>query len=139
MENGREYLRAAAIGAVCGMRSMSGPAIAQLHSGNASAIVLPIMALGEFVADKLPGIPSRTMLQPLTFRALAGAFSGWQIVGKNADRRIGAALGIAGALAASFICERARKAAVNATHLPDAVVALVEDGIVVAAGRVLAT
>ncbi len=60
MDASGRYLRALGIGAVSGLRSMTGPALTRIRAGGAPALVLPLLALGELVVDKLPGVPPRT-------------------------------------------------------------------------------
>ncbi|GAC1427374.1 MAG: DUF4126 family protein [Candidatus Velthaea sp.] len=132
------YLRSFGIGVVCGMRSMTGPAATRLRARDASRIVLPLLALGELVADKLPATPSRTLPPALIVRALAGGFAGGSVAAARAgDRRLGALFGIAGAIAASYLFVRLRAAAGARTGLPDPLVALAEDALAIGAGYAL--
>lgn len=135
----QHYLRAAGIGFVSGLRSLTGPAAVRIrgNAGGASSLVLGILAAGEFVVDKLPRVPSRTAPPLLIVRALAGGFAGAAIVGRDADRRIAFALGAASAVAASYLALRLRRAATTRTGLPDAVVAVVEDVAALSAGALL--
>ncbi len=137
MKASEGYLRALGIGAVSGLRSMTGPAATRIRGGGAAALVLPLMALGELIADKLPGIPPRTAPPSLAVRALAGGFAGASLVGDEGDERIGFALGAAGAVAASFLGLNVRRAAHDATGLPDPLIAVVEDAVAVTAGLLL--
>ena len=137
MKASDRYLRALGIGLVSGLRSLTGPAAARVRLGGTPALVLPLLALGELVADKLPGIPPRTSPPALAARALAGGFAGASLVGDEGDRRIGFALGAAGAVAASFLALRLRRAADEATGLPDPLIALVEDAAAISAGLLL--
>ncbi len=137
MDDSQRYLRAFGIGLVSGLRSLTGPAAARIRAGGAPALVLPLLALGELVADKLPGIPARTAPPSLIVRALAGGFAGSSLTGRDGDRRIGFALGAAGAVAGAYLGLRLRTAARNASGLPDPVVALVEDVVAVSAGLLL--
>ncbi|GAC1415692.1 MAG: DUF4126 family protein [Candidatus Velthaea sp.] len=132
------YLRALGLGAVSGMRSMTGPAAVRLHATDLSRVVVPLLALGELVVDKLPVTPSRTLPPSLIVRALAGGFAGGSIaVVWQGDRRLGALCGIAGAVAASYLFEQIREAAGRRTGLPDPVVALAEDALALGAGYAL--
>ncbi|MEA2664224.1 MAG: hypothetical protein QOI11_1168 [Candidatus Eremiobacteraeota bacterium] len=137
MNASRPYLRALGIGLVSGLRSLTGPAATRIRQGGTPALVLPLLALGELVADKLPGIPPRTAPPALAARALAGGFAGASLVGDEGDRRIGFALGAAGAIAAAYLALRLRRAAHEATGLPDPLIALVEDVAAVSAGLLL--
>ncbi len=98
------------------------------------AQVLTIMALGEMVFDKLPFAPSRIAPAGLTGRLLSGAMCGAAV--SRRDQKAGALLGIAGALVGSFAGYFLRKAAVRASGLPDAMIALTEDALAVGIGAV---
>ena len=126
------------IGAVCGLRTMTGPASVLQASKNGWARVLPLLAVGELIADKLPNIPSRTSPPALAARAVSGAICGWLLA--TADREsgpLGATLGIAGAVAGSYLGSAYRAAAAKA-HIPDLIPALFEDAVAGTAGLALA-
>ncbi len=149
---GRLTFQAAALGAVAGMRSMLAPALFQRFSaqngrgGNSASrsrfdspqigTLLKVMALGELVADKLPGTPSRISPPALTVRAISGAFVGGALF---ADRRrpaaAGAIIGGLAAVAASYACYHLRQAADKKTGLPDPALALVEDALAAGIGN----
>ncbi|HVZ33129.1 MAG TPA: hypothetical protein VG963_11935 [Polyangiaceae bacterium] len=83
------YGRALAWGALCGLRSMSGPALASHGARHGStrgllqrqlakptlARTVRALAVAELIADKLPFIPARIALPSLLFRAASGAIS----------------------------------------------------------------
>jgi uncharacterized membrane protein len=121
-------------GAVSGLRSMTGPATALRAGWPAWARVLPVLAIGEYVADKLPFTPSRTTVGPLLFRALSGGFVG-SVLAERAgeDRRLGAALGAAAAVAAAYLGVAYRSAASQA-KVPPVIAALIEDAVAVGLG-----
>ncbi len=147
------YTGAALAGAISGMRSMSSPAlISQLarsgvlpvgsHLGflakSGTSTTTAILAVGEIIADKLPSIPSRTAAGPLAVRALTGGFAGATISsGKKRSWQIGALLGVAGAIGATYAAYHLRKQASEELHLPDTAVALVEDLLVVGTGLLI--
>ncbi len=137
MDAAQPYLRALGIGLVSGLRSMTGPAATRIRGGGMPALVVPLLALGELIADKLPGIPPRTSPPALAVRVLAGGFAGSSLVGDDGDRRIGFALGAAGAVAAAYLALRLRTAAAAKTGLPDPVIALAEDAVALSAGLLL--
>ena len=143
--------RALGLGAISGLRSLSGPAFvcraasrdrldldgtvfASLGSPRISKVLI-LMELGELVGDKLPVTPSRTSPLPLLGRAASGALVG-AVVSVSEGRRatIGAALGSTAAVVAAFAGERLRALAVEKTGLPDPVVALAEDATVLLVG-----
>jgi len=81
------YARALALGALCGVRSMSGPVLASQPrrvgrsplqrqlAKPAVARALATLAVMELVADKLPFVPARTQLPSLLARAASGALT----------------------------------------------------------------
>ncbi len=73
----------------------------------------------------------------MAVRALAGGFAGAGVVGEAGDRRIGFALGAAGAVGAAYLALRLRTAAHERTGLPDPLLALAEDVVAVGAGLLL--
>jgi uncharacterized membrane protein len=143
--------RALGLGAISGLRSLSGPAfvsraasrgdlnldrtfLAFLSSPRLSK-ALVLMELGELVGDKLPATPSRTSSPPLLGRAASGALVGAAVfVSEGRRATIGAALGSTAAIAASFTGEWLRALAVEKTGIPDPVVALAEDATVLLVG-----
>ena len=143
--------RALGLGAISGLRSLSGPAFVSRAASRGDLDLdrtvfaflgsprifkaLVLMELGELVGDKLSATPSRTSLPPLLGRAASGALAGAAIF-VSEDRRatIGAALGSTAAIAAGFAGERLRALTVEKTGLPDPVVALAEDATVLLIG-----
>jgi uncharacterized membrane protein len=122
---------AALVGVVCGMRTFTGPAALAVRGrvgrGRARA-VLVAAAAGEAVGDKTPVVPSRTSPPPLAGRIVSGALSGGALAGVP-----GAAAGAFGAAGGAFGGQRARSGLGRLTGLPDALLAVVEDGAAVAA------
>ena len=143
--------RALGLGAISGLRSLSGPAfvsraasrgylnlegtsLAFLGSPRLSKALL-VMALGELVGDKLPATPSRTALPALLGRAVSGALVGAAMFTSDGrSAATGAAIGSSAAVAAAFAGEQLRALAGENTGLPDPVVALVEDAVVLFGG-----
>ncbi len=122
---------------VAGLRSMTAPAIANAAKRNAAAGMLATLAVGEMIVDKLPFVPSRTQWPSLLVRA-TGAAAAWVLPNETVrEQRNAAILGAVGAIAGSYLGEVLRRRAVQALHIPDPVVALVEDGIAVGAGALL--
>ena len=141
------YAGAALLGALAGMRSMAAPAVlGQLSRRGALdevagplalvtkpgfAAVSGAMALGEFVADKLPFTPNRTAAGPLLGRAFTGGISGAVVCSaKRKSVLLGALIGAAAAVGAAYGAYQLRKQVVASVHLPDAVIALAEDAVV---------
>jgi uncharacterized membrane protein len=95
---------AVVLGAMTGMRSMSGAATLGLRHGGMPGSVAPALALGELIADKTGLVGNRTDPLPLAGRAVMGA-----IVGAMVARQHSGNVVVAGLIGAS--------AAVIAAHL----------------------
>ena len=146
------YLKVIGIGAVAGMRSASAPAFTSNYFAKhpslfldasplkglgltTTANVLKVMAAGELVADKLPMAPPRTQPGPLGARAVSGGVCGAAVfLAEGKPPAVGAALGAASAVAASFLFMNLRRVIGKAAKLPDPVVALAEDGLMLGMG-----
>ncbi len=146
------YARAAGLGVIAGLRSMTAPALISrfsaekgLFAKNASqqpawgthpaALLLGALAVGEMVFDKLPIAPKRTLPGSLFFRAASGALVGATLfAAKREDRMRGAVAGAIGAVAATYGAYHLRKALGEHWHVPDPVLGLVEDAIAVGTG-----
>ncbi len=143
--------RAIGLGAISGLRSMSGPAFVSLAASHGKlnlegthlaflgssrlSKVLVLMELGELVVDKLPQTPSRTELPSLLGRAASGALVGAAVFVSDGRRATtGAALGSTAAIVAAFAGERLRALAVEKIALPDLVAALAGDATVLIVG-----
>jgi uncharacterized membrane protein len=146
-------LQVIGLGAVSGLRSMSGPAsVARAaRDGRVSvedtrlsflasprvATLLTVFQAGEIVGDKLPTTPSRTSLPPLLGRAGAGALVG-AAVAEGRKPVADALLGAGAAVAAAFAGEQLRAVVGSRTGIPDQLVAVAEDAVVlVTAARLL--
>lgn len=143
--------RALGLGAISGLRSLSGPAFVSRAASRGDLNldgtflaflssprlwkVLVLTEIGELVGDKLPIAPSRTTPPPLLGRAVSGAVVGAAVF-VSEDRRAttGAALGSTAAIIAAFAGERLRALVVEKTGLPAPVVALAEDATVLLVG-----
>lgn len=144
--------RALGLGAISGLRSMSGPAfvsrvaaqgrlplegtrLAFLGSPRLSK-VLTVLAAGELVGDKLPATPSRTSLPLLLGRAASGGLVGAALFA-SAERPAtsGGILGAGAAVAGAFAGEKLRGLAGQKSGIPDPIVALVEDGVALLVGH----
>jgi uncharacterized membrane protein len=136
----RALTRTLALGAMSGMRSMAGPAALALNDDDgildqrgARTIrrVLPLLAAGEMIADKLPFMGDRIDPLPLAGRAAMGALVGGAIAhDEHASIAVGALVGAAAAVVVAHIAYRLRK------RLPgsSAVGGVLEDGIVLGVG-----
>ncbi len=138
-------LRAAfGLGAVTGMRSMMGLAVFSNHANQEkssdnpvlkllkrpeAAAVLKLMATGEVVMDKMPFTPDRVALQPLIGRMVLGGLVG--AAAAKHDWIKGGAAGALGALSAAYASYYIRKALHDDRHIPNVVLGIVEDAVVV--------
>ena len=148
--------KAIGLGAVAGMRSMSAPALLSravrqgyaenladtrftpLLSSKVSSI-LYVLAAGEMIADKSAWIPGRISPPALFGRAASGALVGAALFVSGGRRGVsGATLGTLSAIAAAYASYYARAGVGGTLGVPDQVLGLLEDGIVLFGGsRVL--
>lgn len=96
---------------------------------------LPLAAIGELVADKLPATPSRLDPGPFGGRLVSGALAGMGLA-RLAGRSpvTGGLLGTLGAAAGAYAGYQLRRLAVARTGLPDPAVAVAEDALAVGLG-----
>jgi uncharacterized membrane protein len=147
MNDAQIYSGAAVLGAVAGMRATSAPSvvsqlasaglipeegtpIAWLHNP-AVGKALHVLTAGEAVADKVKSMPARTKPGPLAARAITGGISGAAV--STAARRpwwIGALIGAAAAIGATFGTYKLRKWMTEEKEVPNTIVGLIEDAIV---------
>ena len=140
------------IGCVCGLRSMTAPAVVAwgthlgwLHlqasllaffTNKITLAIFSVFAIGELIADKLPFIPARTQVGPLAVRVVFGALCGAALCISAAVSPLpGALLGAVGGVAGAFAGYNYRRAL--AAMAPDLVLALLEDLAAVAGGLFL--
>src|SRR4030081_427825 len=96
-------LLAFGIGFVSGLRALTSLAALMLVRGGIWGYVLAVAAVGEYVADASPKIPSRTALPSIVVRPASGAIAGWLIGTTHGGSPIaGAVLGAIGALAGPY-------------------------------------
>ena len=152
----RTVLQICGLGAISGLRTMSGlallaralqqrppqhwpHAVVRRMATEPAPTLLQLMAAGELVADKLPFLSARTAPPALAGRATSGAVVG-ATVSMLHDRSplLGAALGGSAALVAAFAGYHARRLLTGEERLPDFLVALLEDGLVWGLGKRLA-
>lgn len=116
------------IGFVAGLRSMTAPAAIALSAKKPgfARYLVPALALGELVADKLPATPSRKEPLPFAGRIVSGAICGALLGARRGELTAGLFAGAAGAVAGTLGGARVRSAL--ATQLDaDLPAALVED------------
>jgi uncharacterized membrane protein len=140
------------LGCVCGLRSMTAPAVVAwgahlgwLHldgsllaffANKISLVIFSLFALGELIADKLPFIPPRTQAGPLGVRILFGAVCGAAVcISVGASPILGAVLGGLGSVAGAFAGYHYRRQ--FSSMLPDLPLALLEDLVAVGGGFLL--
>lgn len=109
---------------------MTGVAVLARHSQSEKLRKgLAIAAAGEFVADKLPFIPSRLAPAALAGRLLLGAICGALVAKERSEPpALAIVVGVAGAAAATFGAYYLRKKLTRG-RVPDFAVALAEDAI----------
>jgi uncharacterized membrane protein len=142
-------LKVAGLSAIAGMRSMSGPALLALDNRALARtkighkifgspemkIAVQAMAVGELIFDKLPMAPKRTDPLPMLARAASGALIGASLYAAAQESPLkGALVGSSSALAAAMLSFQARKFLTKNLHVPDTVVALAEDVLVLSRG-----
>jgi uncharacterized membrane protein len=148
MGAGSVLLLAFAIGAITGLRSMTGPAAVSwaarlkwLNLGQtslaflgyaATPYIFSVLALGELVADKLPKTPSRKKPGPFAGRIILGGLSGAALcAGAGLPLFWGVLSGTAGGVAGTLGGYELRTGLVKALRVPDFVIALLEDAVAV--------
>ena len=117
-----------ALGALTGMRSMSGPAALAFQHNSMLKSVLGLLAAGEMIADKTAVVGDRTDAAPLAGRAVMGAVVGAIVAYEERGNIVlGGLLGAATAVAAAHLAYHARKRLAGSSAMGG----LVEDAIVV--------
>jgi uncharacterized membrane protein len=146
-------LKAIAIGIIAGMRSMSAPALTSSYLSQNESLagsrlgilasptaskVLKILAAGEMLADKLPIIPSRISAGPLIARIASGAISGAAVSAADKKQaKTGVVLGGVAAIAGAYGFYHLRRKIGTDINVPDAVLGIVEDAIVISGGAAI--
>ncbi len=97
-----------------------------------AVVIFTLMALGEYVGDKLPSTPSRTapvgMISRIVFAGFAALVIAQPLVLKTP---LAVLAGVLGAIAGAYTGWFARTRIVAALRCPDMIVALLEDGITI--------
>jgi uncharacterized membrane protein len=148
--------QAVGLGAVAGSRAMSAPAITShilshhqsnnlngtalnFMQSNKTATAFKLLAVSEFIGDKLPGAPNRIALPGLTGRFLSGALAGASVYKAGGGKAyIGAILGGSAAILSTFGMFYLRKTTVKGTHILDPIIGGIEDALVLGASAGLA-
>jgi uncharacterized membrane protein len=152
-ENETILMTAAALGAISGMRSMAAPALlthelaergshldgstlGRLLSSESTSRVLSLFAGGEMLADKMSFVPDRTSALPLVGRAVIGSLTAAAYaVHRRRSVVLPAAIGAAAAIASTFAAFHIRRFAAERFHIPDRLLGMAEDAVVVAASK----
>ena len=147
-----DALKAIALAAFSGVRSMAPPALLSRAAANGDlpglrgtrflplasegvSTALQVMMVGEMLGDKTSFVPPRVSAGPLFGRALSGALVGSALfVSGDRGGLSGALLGAASALAGTYAADRLRSSSTQRLGLPDPVFGLLEDGLVLLAG-----
>jgi uncharacterized membrane protein len=144
--------RITGLAAIAGLRSLAAPALLSraLKRGDIEGLqgspfaalgkpkvstTLQLLMVGEMIADKAPFVPSRTSPPALLGRALSGALVGAALFAAGKRHPVsGAALGALSAVAAAYAGEKFRVRGTEKLGVPDPILALLEDGIVLFGG-----
>lgn len=95
-----------------------------------TVIIFIVLALGEYIGDKLPGTPNRTSTFPLVSRIAFGALVGaLAATGLHGSALEGSFLGAISAFAGAFLGYSVRQWLTREKGLPDLPVALGEDAL----------
>ncbi len=141
-------LKTLGLGAIARLRSMAAPALLSqaavrgtvtglegtpfgvLGSRKVSAL-LGAMALGEVIADKTPLVPSRTSPPALLGRMVVSALVGAALFAPDRRRAVvGGALGAVSTVVAAYTGEHLRALGSERLSVPDPLLGLLEDGLV---------
>lgn len=137
-------INAIGLGIVAGLRSLTAPAAVSwaaylgwldlagsplaFMGSLAAVIIFSLLALGEYVADKLPRTPARIEHGPLIGRIVLGGLAGACLtVSAGQSLLAGAVLGGIGAVIGTFGGYEIRKRLVSGLKVKDVVVAISED------------
>ncbi|WP_193047426.1 DUF4126 family protein [Mycolicibacterium baixiangningiae] len=147
-------LLALLIGVVAGLRAFTAPAAvawaamlnwivldgtwAQWVAHPVTVGVLTVLAVGELVTDQLPKTPSRKTPMQFIARLISGGFAG-AVIGTAWGYTFGGlGAGVIGAVLGTLGGYEARKRLVAANGGRDLPIALLEDGVAVAGGIIIA-
>lgn len=146
-------MTSAVLGAISGLRSMAAPALLtheiaddgeaeefgaleRILTSDRTASLLALLAGGEMLADKTPYVPNRTDPAPLIGRAVIGSMSAAAFaVRRRHTPFLPAAIGAVSAIASTYAAFHTRRFVKERFHVPDKLIGLAEDALVVAAGK----
>ena len=140
------FVFAVGIGIVAGLRSLTAPAavswaaylgwlslqgsLLALMGSIAAVATFSLLAIGELIADLLPGIPKRTAPVPLIARILMGGLCGVCLCESHLNQPpliTGATLGAIGAVIGAFAGYEIRRRLVKGLNTKDVFIAVPED------------
>jgi uncharacterized membrane protein len=141
--NSMTLLLAFLIGLCAGLRSLTPPAAVawstylgwlnlarpwSLIGSLPAVIILSVLAVTEFVFDKLPNTPNRTAPLGLIARTVTGGFTGACVsLGGGRSAYVGAGLGAVGGIVGCFAGYHVRAWLVKSLRQPDFNIAMLED------------
>jgi uncharacterized membrane protein len=142
------------IGFVAGLRSLTAPAAVSwaahlrwldlegtplaFMGSTAAVAVLSLLAIAEYIIDKLPRTPNRTKPGPLISRIVMGGLAGACLsVSAREPLLTGAVLGGLGAVIGAYAGYEVRRRLVSGLRVRDIVVAVPEDLLAIALAYVL--
>jgi uncharacterized membrane protein len=142
------------LGCVDGLRSLTAPALIcwAAHFGwlhfagtrlafinrRSTLIVFTLLAVAELIADKLPNTPARTAPLGLIARIFLGGACGLALAtSAGTALALSVLLASTGAVVGAFAGYHARHFVVSRAHVPDFVVAAVEDVIAIGGGLLI--
>lgn len=124
-----------ALGLITGMRSMAGPAALAVGRPGLLSRVLPMLAVGEMIADKTLLVGDRTDPLPLAGRALMAALVGGVLARETHGNVVGGAItGAVVAVAAAHVACHVRKQWSSSNALGG----VIEDVVVIGIGSLYA-
>lgn len=146
------YVKAGLLGIFAGMRSMAGPALISHvftnhgyrrirkspfkflgRTGTSNA--LKAITIGEFIIDKIPGIPSRTAPGLLAARITSGALSGAAVsLAEKKKLILGLILGGTAAAGSAYLFRFFRDKAGKKSGVSNTIAGLAEDAVLIGSG-----
>jgi uncharacterized membrane protein len=124
------YVKAAGIGAVAGLRTMTAPAVTLAAQDS------PWRGAGRLLAFGEPFTPSRLSPAALIARAVSGGWCGGAVAARlGASRLAGIGCGVAGSLAGAWAGYALRSFLTKTKGIPDTGIALAEDALAVWGAR----
>lgn len=124
----RAFERAMRLAAISGLRSTFGVALMEAAYDRPNRKNWALAALGEMVADKIPGMPSRASLPAMLPRAVAGGYVAREVMGREGVAEPWAApMGAAVAAGVAVLAPRIRGLLGTVLRVPGPLLGLIED------------